>query len=87
MCAICDADFPSVRVTLGAQVTYPRNRHELEAAIGGNAVADTDLIQRDEDWMPSGCFCVLNLGATAASATVKCDVNPTDLGIALHFYR
>lgn len=87
MCAICDAEYPAIRVTIGAQVTHPRNRQELETAIGGKAVADSDLIPRDEDWTPNGCFCALNPGATAESANVDCDVNPAEPGIALHFYK
>jgi hypothetical protein len=87
MCAICDAEYPAVRVSIGGQVSHPKNRQELEAAIGGSAVADSDLIPRDEDWRHDGCFCALNPGATAASAGVECDVNPAISGIALHFYK
>jgi hypothetical protein len=65
MCTICDNEYPAIRVEVAGQVAHPRTRGELEAALGGKATPNSDLIANEEDWKPEHCFCALDPMRTA----------------------
>jgi hypothetical protein len=87
MCTICDTEYPSILVEIGQQQTRPRNRGELELALGAKAVANADLVAKDEDWKPEHCFCALDPFRTMHNAGVKLDFeHPSEPKVALYFH-
>lgn len=65
----------------------PKNRAELEAAIGGKAVADSEFFPNDADWLPHHCFCAINPGDTAVNNGFDFDPNYVDPNTDLYFFK
>jgi len=61
----------------------------LEAALEGVAIADSDFVENVgiDAWKSIDCFCPLDPGATAINTGFTCDPNYPDKTVDLYFYK